>query len=334
MTRWWRSRPTGTRIALVIVALVVGANLLLGAVGEVLWRVPGGPRSSSVATGADGLRAFADLLRVDGRAVERRRDAVRDGERPPPGSTLVIAEPEVVLPEDLAAAAGFVDAGGRLLVIGKGALPYVRRLVDPGTGWVPTDGGRWAGPTLRPVVHDGSGRVAALADPSVLQNGGLTENGHAALGLDLVGPSRRVVFAEHDRLEAGSVFPAHWIRALVVAVAAVLLFLWSAGVRFGPPELPGRELPPPRRRFVDALAVSVDRAGSPATVLRPLQQRARGRLARRLGLDADAGREQLDAAARRAGIDVPDLDALFLPPVTRADVVRVGRAAAHQEGTL
>lgn len=332
MTQWWGRRSTGARIGTVLLVLLVGGNLVVSALGEALWRVPGGPRSSSLATGADGLRAFADLLRVDGRTVERRREAVRDDPAPPAGATLVLAEPDVVLSEDLDAAERFVTGGGRLLVIGAGGLPYVRRLVRSDIGWVDQDGGRWAAGSLRRTVRDGSGRVVALAEPSLLQNGRLAEGGNAALGLELVGASRLVVFGEHDRLAGGGVLPDRWVRALVAALVAVLVFLWSAGVRFGPPELPGRELPPPRRHFVDALAVSVERASAPAEVLRPLQRRARARLAHRLGLDAAASREQVEAAARRAGLD-PDLDALFLPPESRADVVRLGRAAAHQEGT-
>jgi hypothetical protein len=256
-------------------------------------------------------------------------------------------------------------------VAGPTALPLVQDVVDPRIRWRPeglrtlaalspvteaagvvqvhADGrGSWRdpGPALPflggsgrvvAVVADvGEGRVVALADASPLHNRHLDEADDAALALGTAGePGRRVVFEEavHGYGSGGaSVLPANWSRALLTATIAVLLLMWTAARRLGPPEQPDRELPPARRQYVDALAVSLSRTGEPAAALAHLQRRARSDLALRLGLAADAGRAEVLAAARRVGIPEHDVAALFDAPGGADEVIAVGRAAARQRG--
>ena len=63
----------GWKIALGIGATIVALNLLLIAVNSFTGGSPGGPESSSYATGTDGLAAYAELVADAGHPVTRRR---------------------------------------------------------------------------------------------------------------------------------------------------------------------------------------------------------------------------------------------------------------------
>jgi hypothetical protein len=141
------------------------------------------------------------------------------------------------------------------------------------------------------------------------------------------------VFAEgaHGFGEASGLgaIPGRWQAALVGLTLAALLGLIAAGRRLGPPEEADRPLPPPRREYVDAVAVSLARTNQPAQALGPLQAAARARLVQRAGLPPTASEEQLRAAAARLGWSATEVGALFAPARTPADVVAAGSALAH-----
>jgi hypothetical protein len=193
------------------------------------------------------------------------------------------------------------------------------------------------GTTLATVATVGRGRVVAVADVSMWQNRLLDRAGNAAFGLAAAGPPARPVrFAEaHHGYGAGgglSAVPARWRWGLAVATAGTLVWLWSRGRRLGPPERPERELPPPRRAYVDALAASLMRTNQPAGALQPLQAAGRGLLARRAGMAADAGDEAFRRQGARLGLAEGDVAALLAPPRSREDVLAAGRALARLEG--
>jgi hypothetical protein len=110
---------------------------------------------------------------------------------------------------------------------------------------------------------------------------------------------------------------------------AALLGVVAAGRRLGPPEDAARPLPPPRREYVDAVAVSLARTKQPGEALGPLQAAARARLARRAGLPPTASEAQLRAAAARLGWSAAETDALFAPARTADEVVAAGSALAR-----
>jgi hypothetical protein len=110
---------------------------------------------------------------------------------------------------------------------------------------------------------------------------------------------------------------------------AALLGVVAAGRRLGPPEDAARPLPPARREYVDAMAVSLARTNRPAEALGPLQAAARARLARRAGLPPTASEPQLRAEATRLGWSAAETDALFAPARTAVDVVAAGSALAR-----
>jgi hypothetical protein len=142
-------------------------------------------------------------------------------------------------------------------------------------------GGRWrdVGPLL-PLAGDdrgaaivtgpagagGAGQVVALADADLLHNDNLARADNAALGLGLAGPGGApVVFLESVHGFGGSgadAVPDAWKRALAGVALALVVGVWAAAARFGPPEPQARHLRPPRRDHVDAVAAALDRAGA------------------------------------------------------------------------
>ncbi|HEX2039890.1 MAG TPA: DUF4350 domain-containing protein [Acidimicrobiales bacterium] len=294
-----RALPLGARVGIGLVAAVVAVNLLFAGVRTVVGGGrPGGPPSSSYATAEHGLAAYADLLADQGRRVTRLRVPL-DEARLDPAETLVLADPDDLDVAEADAVAAFVASGGRLVAAGARAGPVLRRLLGGDLAWtsagartarpivpVPETAGttevrssgrgswRDAAAGLPVLVGDGRvlgvvadvdrGRVVALADASPLHNRLLDDAGNAAFGLAAAGEQGRPVrFAEsvHGYGEAGgfAALPDRWVFAAFVLFLSVLTWMWSRGRRLGPPDEPERELPPPRRAYVDALAAALAR---------------------------------------------------------------------------
>ena len=357
MSRSWK-------IAIVIGATIVALNLMLVAIRSLTGGTPGGPRSSSYATGGDGLAAYADLLADAGHRVERVRKAPHESE-PSPEATAVLLDPGLVGAKDATALRRFVSAGGRLLAGGNNAA-WVRRIVGSGPNWSrrPIAGGRVVSPvpelagvvrvtelregswretggalpayagrdaTLLAVSSLGAGRVLLLADAAPIQNAALGTADNAAFGLGLAGaPRRPVVFLEtfhgYGRRSGLAAIPGNWWLLFGTAAAAVAAYMLARGRRLGPPEQTARELPPPRLEYVESLGGVLARTRGRAEAAEPLQAEARRLLARRLGLSADA--DALVAAATRFGLSADEASALVRRADTDADLVSAGRAFA------
>ena len=103
----------------------------------------------------------------------------------------------------------------------------------------------------------------------------------------------------------------------------------ARGRRLGPPEAEGRELPPPRRAYVDSLAGIMARARRPDEALEPVRAETKARLARRVGLPPDAAPEALEAAARRLGLPAAEIDAMLGRPGAGDRILAAGRALVH-----
>jgi len=109
--------PPGLKILTVLVAIIVGVNVV-GAVGQlIVGEDPSGPPSSTFGTTPEGLAALAELLeRVE---VEVDRSILPINEMDLDGSeTIVIAEPQLVLPSEGLAIEQFLADGGRLVFSG------------------------------------------------------------------------------------------------------------------------------------------------------------------------------------------------------------------------
>jgi hypothetical protein len=188
-----------------------------------------------------------------------------------------------------------------------------------------------------PIVVEqrrGAGTVVLLADASPLQNRLLPEADNAALGLALAG-ERPVAFAEsvHGYGAASGVdaIPARWWWAFGGLCIAAAVFALARGRRFGPAELPGRELPPARVEFAEALATQLAKARPRDGAVRTARRVARTRITRALGLPPVAADADIRdrAAARRFDPEV--IEAVLAEGVGEADLLAVGRALRSTE---
>ena len=366
----WRALSPWTRRLVVLAWALLGVNAGLAGLEAVTGGGdPSGPDASSYATAPRGLAAFAQLLEDQGHPVRRLRAPLDELELDPE-ATLVVAGARDLRAAEAGAVARFVEAGGRLIVAGDAPGPALRALAG-GADWSPTSAsparplapvpevsgvgtvaaagtGSWsdAGASLPVLAGDdailatvstqGRGRVVALADASVWDNRRLAEADNAAFGLAAAGEGGRPVdFAEahhgYGQARGLAAVPWRWRWALGGGLVAVLVAMWSRGRRLGPPEDAERDLPPPRRAYVDALAASLVRTRRPAESLAPLQAAARRRVAERAGLAPDAGDEEVRRAAAAIGLSAADVDALLRPVRSDDDVVAAGRALAGVE---
>ena len=353
----------GWKIGAGITAAIVALNLFLAAVHFLTGGTPGGPRSSSYATGGDGLAAYAELVADAGHRVERERRSPHQREHDP-AETAVLLDPLFVGTRDADALRRFVLAGGRLVAGGEHSL-WVRRILPDGPEWVATrvSGGRVVAPVPEVTAVDrvaglrggswretgvalpafagrdgallavgrlGAGRVLLLADAAPLQNAALDESDNAALGLALAGAaSRPVVFLEsfhgYERETGVAAIPTDWWVLFAVGGLAAAALVLARGRRLGPPERAARELPPPRLEYVESLGGVLERTKGRAETAGALQAEARRLLARRFGPAADV---DIVAAATRLGLPPDQASALVRPVATDADLLAAGRAVA------
>jgi Domain of unknown function (DUF4350) len=221
-------------LALVVVAVVLGRAP----------QQPSGPASSSYATTPDGLAAYATLLERAGHDVRRVR-APLDEHTPAAGDTLVIVDGTRLTYDQEAGLRRFLNRGGRAILAGTAVTEL------PGDG----------SDHMRQI---GRGTATFVPDPTPLRNRALAQDDNAAFALRLAGPSsRRIAFLEsvHGyREQTGlAALPAGVKTTLWLLALAALAFLLLRGRRLGPPELPQRPLPPPRRAHVEALAAALAR---------------------------------------------------------------------------
>lgn len=367
--RWFGDLPLAARVAIGVVVALVAVNVVARALDSpVGGSEPGGRTGSVYATAPEGLAAYADLLHRHGHPVERRRGAL-DDEPLDPRATLLVVEPDAVLPGERSALERFVRSGGRLVIgghlpghylLGLGSDPprwdfdapltwtSVDRSLEPiaeveasGTGaWVDLGASRTLvgsgveGVALLTVADVGEGQILYLADVAPLENLGLVEADNAAMALALAGgDARPVVFAEGVHGYSASIgwraIPGAWKLALGGLIAAALVLMWARGHRLGPPERASRPLPPPRREHVVALAASLARTRSFAETAAPVQEAVRRRLAARGGLGSDAPEEALLRVAGEAGMNEGERRAALGSAESAEDLLAVGRALAR-----
>ena len=189
--------------------------------------------------------------------------------------------------------------------------------------------------TLVAVAAIGSGRVVLLADPSLLHNQYLARNDNAVFALNLAGASDTpVYFAEgihgYGNETGLAAIPTRWKVALGGLVLAVIVWMLAVGRRLGPPEPPGRDLPPSRRAYVDALTTTLARTKRPDEVVAPVRATARAKLARRAGLESDADAGALQGAGRAMGLTDAEIAAIL--GSSHGDSVTLGRAVVKLGG--
>jgi hypothetical protein len=350
MSRAWK-------IGIGLVVALVAVNLVLRYLGSVTGGTPGGPESSSYATASDGAAAYAELLGRTGHRVDQLRDAPHRA-RLASDETAIVLDPLGVANLDADALRAFVAGGGRL-VAGGDDLSWLGRIVEAAPAGEITrgvvvragkltlrtagsEGWRTAGSMHVVAAQNGGvvvaservgdGIVFALADPSPLQNRLLDRRDNAAFGLRLAGAGRRVAFLEtyhgYGRSSGLRALPLAWILLLSGLALAGIVYLVARGRRLGPPELTERDLPPPRREYVDSLAGVLARTTRDEAIA-PVRRSAREALLRRAALPEDAGEDAVREAARRLGLADTEANALLAPARTDDDVLAVGRALAR-----
>ncbi|HEV7752534.1 MAG TPA: DUF4350 domain-containing protein [Baekduia sp.] len=248
-------------IAVTAAVAVVVVAVVLGRAAE----RPKGPASSSYATTPAGLAAYADLLARAGHDVRRIR-APLDERRPVRGETVMLIDGRPLPAAERRALMSFLNAGGRAVLAGRTAVSALG-MTAPRAG----------NPPAPRRIGRGEAVLLAAADP--LRNRSLGAGDHAAFGLGLAGPpARRVAFVEsvhgyHAARGLGAL-PGRVQTCLWLLGLAALALLVARGRRLGPPEAAARELPPPRRAHVEALAAALARTSDRTALLNDARERA------------------------------------------------------------
>lgn len=294
---WWYRIGPVKRVITVVLALAIGVNVSLAALDSVVGSDPGGPTGSSYATGGDGAAGWSDLLTTRGVDVRAIRSSLGDGDLPQQATVLVVEPAETPTPAAVTALAEHLAAGGRVVTVGAEGAAYAGALLGTDLGWAnggptrpaatgpllaglddlrATGAGTFttpgpttveAGPAAEATIVSAGGLVA-VADPTLLQNDHLAEGDNAALAVTLAGAGP-VAFAEAEHGYGGAsrgldAVPGRWKATIIGLVIAVLVGSWSFGQRLGPAEASDRPLAPPRRAYVDALAVGLARTSRAA----------------------------------------------------------------------
>jgi hypothetical protein len=172
-------------------------------------------------------------------------------------------------------------------------------------------------------------RLLLLADETPLQNELLDEADNARLGLALAGPAGRPVrflesFHGYGEATGLAAVPSRWWAAFALVFAAAVVLMLARGRRLGPAQLPTRDLPPPRRIYVESLGGVLARIRRKEKAIGPVRARAVALVRERAGLAPSATPRELRAAGERLGLRPDELEALF--GAEQPDVVAVGRA--------
>lgn len=170
--------------------------------------------------------------------------------------------------------------------------------------------------TLVAVAMIGSGRAVLLADPSLLHNRYLARNDNAVFALNLAGPrGTPVYFAEgvhgYGNETGLMAIPFRWKVVLIGLALAAIVWMVAVGRRLGPPEPEARDLPPPRRAYVEALATTLSRTKRADEVVEPVRAAVRSRIALRAGLDSDSDDAALEGAGRDLGLTDREIAAVL-----------------------
>ena len=334
-----RGRIVGAVVVFVgLVALVV--------IGSATDRstVIDGPNGSSFVTTPNGTAALFELLDRTDRAPLRLTSTIDD--RALDGlTTLIVVEPGLTAyePSEVRAIAGWVDAGGRLIVAGR-PPPILLDALEIEIEWslddlgvaatiIPAeravDGSRfgsWPNPAANlpwaatdegaaiVVTASGQGFVGLIADLGIVTNEGLPRADNAAMSLALVGSGPvgfdevRHGYTDTDAPSLIDAAPGNWSTTLPLLAVALAAGLIAYGRRLGPPEPSARAMIPGREAFIGSMGDLLRRSGDARAISDPIRHSARRLLAARSGFgDPDSMRH----AAASAGLTDQEYSAVF-----------------------
>lgn len=316
-----------------------------------------------------GALALAEILRDQGVDVDVYRSRAEARAAIDENTTLVMANPYTLTDEaletlmDPAERVVFLSTSTHLLKLlrigenASGTLPSVSaqcdaaEFADVGTIradrlFTPADGVNacFGGAEGAAVLMDGrtSPQHAVVEGTRLFSNEYLAENGNAALALALLGQTDRVAwyvpsFDDSD-IEAeptatlGSLTPAWVTPAILLLIVAGIAIAISRGQRFGP--LVAETLPVTVRasETMHGRARLTAKAADAPHAAQALRDGAQRRLARRLGLAAHAGVDEVaDAASDRLRIPRGTLQALLAGPLPDDDAALIDLARRLDE---
>ncbi|MFB7893177.1 DUF4350 domain-containing protein [Microbacterium sp. NPDC056044] len=310
------------------------------------------------STGPGGTRALAEILRDHGVDVQVARDRTAAAEALATGpATLVLPDAPALSDEALAElVAGAADIvlieprARTLELLLPGSAPAGVAPVAPIAPGCDVEDAARAGAVSPGAVYsagdatgcypDGDafgllvdssdgGRVAAIDARPLFANEHLTENGNAALAVNLMGRHPLVVWyvpglGDTDLADTtpsiGDLTPP-WVSAVIVLllVAGIAAGIWR-GRRFGP--LVAERLPVTVRasETTEGRARLYARAGDPLHAADRLRIGALRRIAALLGLAANAAAPEIaDAAAGRTGLDRRAVRGTLIDDIPRGD---------------
>lgn len=355
-TAWHRLRLP-LAVALVVLALV----LLIGAVGT---RGETG-RLDPRATDGTGGGALASLLADRGVRVARNTSVAGALDATTPRTVVLVVLPGRLPAEALRRVGGLTDQqAARVVLVAPGselgavtdavhpagAVPAERRspgcaepaalsagdVVTGGNGYR-VDGGSTgcylsgADATLASTRTRGGAPLVVLGDGTPWTNAHLGEEGHAALGLNLLGadgsadevrwlvPAPGSAVAETGQISLSDITPSWAVPAAVqLLLAAVLAALWR-GRRLGPPVAEPLPVVVRAAETVEGQARLYRRAQAREQAAAGLRAGALARVVPRLGLGRAAAGEPepaavVDAVARRTGLPAATARELLYGP--------------------
>jgi hypothetical protein len=310
-----------------------------------------GPDGSAFVTDRNGTAALAEL--VDRLGLEVIPYTAPFGPLDPDGTVMILDPMSGVEYDrtEIEALSDFVEGGGRLVVSGRphpGLSPTLlpddldigyladssSEIVTPlrGVGGViSTEGVRsveldesvvLAGdPPVAIAFSRGAGTVVYLSDGTILHNERIRDNAAWVVSVLAEGPVRFDEVRHGYAAQPASESPTGLLAALPTGVRAAALLLVPVlvvglvvyGRRFGPPEHTERDLAPPRRELVDAVAGLLSRTDDPIVAAAPLTARLRATVARQAGLPPGSSTGDLVAAATGLGVDPTSLSAALDP---------------------
>ncbi len=150
----------------------------------------------------------------------------------------------------------------------------------------------------------GGGSATLVLEPEWLQNGEALKASHLDLMWPLFAEERTSVLFDETHHGYGvkpglfALYPAWLLLASIQLAAALALWLWLKGKRFGPVHVPREWTVRRGDETIRALAVWYRRSGLMEEALGHGRQRLRQLLAQRWGLGPDTSPEQAAAAAR------------------------------------
>jgi hypothetical protein len=168
-------------------------------------------------------------------------------------------------------------------------------------------------PPVAVLFERGDGEIVYVADGSVFHNANIDLNAPWVVSMVAEGPVRFDELRHGFAAAPASENPTSLLASLPERIrSTVLLLLPVLGValivygrRFGPPEARQRQLAPPRRELVDAMAGLMTRMPEVSEAAAPVIARLRSTVVLRAGLPSGTPDESLIAASERIGVD-PD----------------------------